>query len=112
MPTLYPATLESITGFLNFVVRAAALAVTWACLLGIGVGLNLLINWVLQMSPAPAAIARYSDQVVWFYIFIVGIAAAITSLKDVFILTKAGLGNSAGPAAEGAKDAEQKSPSD
>lgn len=112
MPILYPSTLESIKFFINFVVRAAALAATWACLLAIGVGLNWLINWMLQTLLAPAAIARYSDQVVWFYIAILGIAATITSLKDVFILTKAGLGNSAGPAAAGAKDAEQKSPSD
>lgn len=45
---LYPSTVEIIKFCINLVVRAAVLALTWVFILGIGVGLNWLINWILQ----------------------------------------------------------------
>lgn len=112
MPILYPSTVERIRFYANFVVSAVALAVTWACLLAIGVGLNWLINWILGTVTAPVAVGRYLDQLVWFYIIILGAAATLTSFNDVFNLTKAGLSNSAINPVEGTKDAEQEGPSD
>ena len=75
--------------------RAAILALTWAAILGIGVGLNWLINWILDAVMAPASIASYSEQIVLAYILILGAAATVTSLKDVLSLAWAGLRNSA-----------------
>lgn len=112
MPILYPATVERIKFYANFVLNAAALAVTWACLLAIGVGFNWLINWILETVAAPVAVGRYLDQLVWFYIIILGIAATLTSFNDVISLTKAGLSKSAVNPAEGAKDGEQEASPD
>ena len=43
---------------------------------------------------APETIARYSEQIVFAYILILGIAATVTSFKDVVVLALAGLRNS------------------
>lgn len=99
----------------NLVVRAIALALTWAFILGIGVGLNWLINWILRELMAPAVVEQYSGQIVFAYILILGVAATLTSLKDVLALTLAGLRSATTDATAGAggetKDDEQENPS-
>lgn len=116
MPILYPSTVERIRFYANFVVSAVALAVTWACILAIGVGLNWLINWVLGRLMAPEVVERYSGQIALIFILFLGLAATLTSFKDVIALTVAGLRGSADYSADNAvgetRDAEQESPSD
>lgn len=111
---LYPSTMEIIKFCINLVVRAAVLALTWVFILGIGVGLNWLINWILQELMAPKSVAQYSGQIVFAYILILGLAATLTSFKDVLALTIAGLRNSAAHSATDtvgdAKDDEQENP--
>lgn len=63
---------------------------------------------------APESVARYSGQIVFAYILILGLAATLTSFKDVLALTIAGLRNSSARSANDtvgdAKDNEQDSP--
>ena len=75
-------------------------------MLGIGVGLNWLINWMLKALMAPSAIEGYLTQVVWAYVLAVGIAATLTSVKDIATLTIAGLRGSSSRPVEGTRDVE------
>ena len=111
---LYPSTVEIVRFCVNLVVRAIALALTWAFILVIGVGLNWLINWILKELMAPAVVEQYSGQIVFAYILILGAAATLTSFKDVLALTLAGLRNATTDSAAGAagetKDGEPENP--
>ncbi len=113
---IHPATVETIKFCVNLVVRAAVLALTWACILAIGVGFNWLINWILKALMAPEIIGRYSEQVVFLYVLILGIAATATSFKDIFALIRASMRNapssSAINPARADKNAEERASSD
>lgn len=112
---LYPSTVEIVRFCVNLIVRAIALALTWVFILVIGVGLNWLINWILKELMAPPVVARYSGQIVFAYILILGAAATLTSFKDVLALTLAGLRNattnSPAVAVGETKDGEPENPS-
>ena len=93
MPILYPSTIELAKFCANLVVRAALVALSWVVLLLIGVGLNWVINWVLGVLAAPEYVSNILTQIVIAFIIFLGLAATLTSGKDVFILTIASLRN-------------------
>ncbi len=113
---IYPSTIEIAKFCFNLVIRAAILALTWAFILAIGVGLNWLIDWVLKTLMAPEYTRNILEQIVFAFIIFLGLAVTLTSIKDIFILTKAGLRNpstnlSGKPSGE-PNDEGQKTPSD
>ena len=116
MPILYPSTVERIKFCANFDLNVAAFAVTWACILAIGVGLNWLINWVLEKLMAPASVEQYSEQIIFAYILVLVVAATLTGLADVVALAIVAIRNYftnfADNAGGKAKDGEQESSSD
>ena len=65
---------------------------------------------------APEVIERYSEQLVFVYVLLLGIAATVTGFKDIFTLTVASLRNaptnSSSNSAGEARDAEKRPPSD
>ena len=87
----YPSTLRAIRLYFNIVVRAAVLALIWGALLGIGTGLNWLIDVALGAFDASEKVKNVSLQVSLGYIIISGVAMTLTSLKDVWDLTRASL---------------------
>ena len=87
----YPSTLRAIRLYFNIVVRAAVLALIWGALLGIGTGLNWLIDVALGAFDASEQVKNVSLQVSLLYIVILGVAMTFTSLKDVWDLTRASL---------------------
>ena len=88
---LYPSTIQAVRLYLNIVVRAAALALIWGALLGIGTCLNWLIDLALGAFDASEKVKNVSLQVSLGYIIALGVAATLTSLKDVWDLTLASL---------------------
>ena len=87
----YPSTLQAIRLYFNIVVRAAVLALIWGALLGIGTFLNWLIDVALGAFDASEKVKNVSVQVSLGYIIISGVAMTLTSLKDVWDLTRASL---------------------
>lgn len=59
----YPSTLRAIRLYFNIVVRAAVLALIWGALLGIGTGLNWLIDVALGAFDASEKVKNVSLQV-------------------------------------------------
>ena len=88
---LYPSTLRAVRLYFNIVVRAAALALIWGALLGIGTFLNWLIDVALGAFDASEKVKNVSLQVSLGYIIALGVAATLTSLKDMWDLTLASL---------------------
>ena len=87
----YPSTLRAIRLYFNIVVRAAVLALIWGALLGIGTCLNWLIDVALGAFDASEQVKNVSLQVSLLYIITSGVAMTLTSLKDVWDLTRASL---------------------
>ena len=88
---LYPSTLRAVRLYFNIVVRAAVLALIWGVLLAIGTGLNWLIDFALGAFAASEKVKNISLQISLGYIIALGVAATLTSLKDVWDLTLASL---------------------
>ena len=88
---LYPSTTQAVRLYFNIVVRAAVLALIWGALLGIGTFLNWLIDMALGAFDASEKVKNVSLQVSLLYIVISGVAMTLTSLKDVWDLTRASL---------------------
>lgn len=86
---LEPNTILVMQRCFNLVVRAAIIAVTWACLLAIAFSLNWFINIVLSSLNADAAIRMILTQVILAFVVVLGVCATITGLLDVIALTAA-----------------------
>lgn len=86
---LYPSTVEIAKFCLNLLVRVVVIAVTWAFILGIGVGLNWLIDWTLEILAAPTQVRRYSTSIILAFVLTLAVSAAITGFKDLFSLVLA-----------------------
>ncbi len=107
MPILYPSTIELAKYCANLVVRAAALALTWFCILGIGVGLNWLVNWILKSFMAPDFVVSSLSHTVVALVVTLVLAATLTSFKDILSLTLESLKSTSGPS-----DSSGKGPND
>ena len=88
---LYPSTTQAVRLYFNIVVRAAILALIWGALLGIGTFLNWLIDVALGAFGASEKVKNVSLHVSLLYIITLGVAMTLTSLKDVWDLTRASL---------------------
>ncbi len=88
---LYSSTRRAVRLYFNIVVRAAVLALIWGVLLAIGTGLNWLIDLALGAFDASEKVKNISLQISLGYIIALGVAATLTSLKDVWNLTLASL---------------------
>ena len=84
---LEPTTILVVRLCFNLVVRAAAVALTWACLLGIAFALNWFINIILSSLNADAAIKSLLSQSILGFVVVLGGCATITSFSDVVSLT-------------------------
>ena len=84
---LEPNTILVVRLCFNLVVRAAAVALTWACLLGIAFALNWFINIILSSLNADAAIKSLLSQSILVFVVVLGGCATITSFSDVVSLT-------------------------
>lgn len=84
---LAPNTILVVRLCFNLVVRAAAVALTWACLLGIAFALNWFINIILSSLNADAAIKSLLSQSILVFVVVLGGCATITSFSDVVSLT-------------------------
>ena len=91
---LHWTTTRFIALCFNIVVRAFVIAVSWGCLLLIGVGLNWLIDLSLRLLGASETVENILSQIVLVYVLVLGVAATLTGTKDVWSLTIAGLRNS------------------
>lgn len=86
---LEPNTLLVLRRCVNLVARAAIVAITWACLLGIAVALNWFINIVLASLNADAAVRMILSQIILAFVVVLGVCATITGFMDVISLTAA-----------------------
>lgn len=91
---LHWSTARFIELCFNIVVRAFVIAVSWGCLLLIGVGLNWLIDLSLRLLGASEVVEKLLTQIVLVYVLVLGVAATLTGTKDVWSLTIAGLRSS------------------
>lgn len=88
---LHSSTTRFIGLCFNIVVRALVVAVSWGCLLLIGVGLNWLLDFSLRLLGASENVENILSQIVLVYVLVLGVAATLTGTKDVWSLTIAGL---------------------
>lgn len=86
---LEPNTILVIRRCFNLVVRAAIVALTWACLLGIAFSLNWFISIVLASLNADDAVRMILSQVILAFVVVLGVCATITGFMDVIALTAA-----------------------
>lgn len=97
---LHPSTVAIAGICFNLVVRAAILAATWGCLLLIAIVLNWVIHLSLDRLGASEFVEDLSLTIVRTYVLVLGVAATLTSIKDIWSLTVAGVRNSS-PRAKG-----------
>ena len=88
---LRPSTVAIAGICFNLVVRAAILATTWGCLLLIAIVLNWVIHLSLDRLGASEFVEDLSLTIVRTYVVILGAAATLTSIKDIWSLTVAGV---------------------
>ncbi len=107
-------TIETIRMSLNIVVRASVIALAWVCLLMINMLFNWLIDFALKSVGADKIVVEVLSHAMLTFIVVVGIAATLSSLKDVLRLVRVGVKdsdvNSVVSKSEGTSDVEQKSP--
>ncbi len=91
---LFPDTITLVLWCYNLLVRAATVSLTWSGLLGIGLGLNLVMNYVLLSLGASDGIRFVSSQIVLAFVLVLGLAAVVTSANDVIFLAVSAMRNS------------------
>ena len=113
---LHRDTIRVVQLCFNVIVRAAAVALCWAGLLGIGFALNWFINIVLESLNASGAFTGITSQAILAFVVVLAVAATITSFSDVIALAwasiRAAIGKSSDSNTEGGPDADQKSAPD
>ena len=90
---IYPSTVDVIQLGFNLVIRTVFLTLVLTSFLLIGLGFNWLINFSLEILEAPESVERVLSQIALVYIFVVGVAATLTSTLVVIHLTTADLRN-------------------
>ena len=90
---IYPSTVDIIQLGVNLVVRTIVLTLVLTSFLLIGLGFNWLINFALEILEVPEVVEKVLSQIALVYIFVVGVAATLTSTLVVVHLTIADLRN-------------------
>ena len=88
---LYPSTIQLGRLCFNIIVRTAIMALSWGALLFINVCFSWLIDLALGAFDASETVKSISSKVVHVPILLLGVATALTSLKDMWDLTLASL---------------------
>lgn len=95
-------TLELLQLCITLVARAAIIALTLICFLLIGLGLDQVIKFAIQVLDASPSISESLSQITLLYVLLIGSAGTLTGMVVVVFLIVEDLRNTI----SGGKDAE------